>query len=120
MTDSSSSDVNYTVGQVLAKLRQDYKPDNNELATALQTSYTTYLKTERDQRELSFLMALRLCHFYGLDIHELISMIGEQELSRKDFSVLRAQEKRDRKRAEALQAKVIDIKTDKVAPLTGR
>lgn len=120
MTDTSSGSVNHTVGQVLARLRQDYKPDNNDLAAALQTSYTTYLKTERDQRELSFLMALRLCHFYGLDIHELISMVGEQELNRKDFSVLRAQEKRDRKQAEALQAKVIDIKTDKAAPRSSR
>ena len=120
MTDISLNGVNQTVGQVLAKLRQDYKPDNNALAAALQTSYTTYLKTERDQRELSFLMALRLCHFYGLDIHELISMIGEQELNRKDLSVLRAQEKRERKQAEASQAKVIDIKTDKAAPGSGR
>jgi len=120
MADVMAGGKGPTVGQVLAKLRQDYRPDNNQLAAALQTSYTTYLNTERDQRELSFLMALRICRFYGLDIHEFISMIGEEELNRKDFAVLRAQERKEKKKAEALQARVIDIRSDKTAPGTTR
>lgn len=120
MTEVIVGGKGHTVGQVLAKLRQEYRPDNNQLAAALQTSYTTYLNTEKDQRELSFLMALRICRFYGLDIHEFIAMIGNDELNRKDFAILRAQERRERKKAEALQARVIDISAGKTAPGTRR
>ncbi|MEJ7737205.1 MAG: hypothetical protein WKF97_07250 [Chitinophagaceae bacterium] len=68
------------------------------MANALQLSYTTYLKTERGQRELSFLMALRICQFHKMDLHEFVSMLSD--------------EKRERKKEEALKAKVIDIKTE--------
>lgn len=103
-----------TVGQALAKLRSMYQPDNNALSQALHTSYTTYLKTERDQRELSFLMALKICKFYKIDIHDLIVMLSDEELDRRDQSVIKAQEKRDRKKEQAEQARVIDLTTGKV------
>ncbi|UPK68050.1 hypothetical protein [Chitinophaga filiformis] len=103
-----------TVGQALAKLRAIYQPDNTAFSQALRTSYTTYLKTERDQRELSFLMALKICKFYKIDIHDLVVMLSDEELDRRDQSVIRAQEKRDRKKAEAESAKVIDLATGKI------
>lgn len=99
-----------TVGQVLARLREQRKPSNTELYKALKASSSTYLKIERDQRDLSFVMALRLCQFYQLDLHEFISMLSDEELSRQDFSVSKALEKRERKKAEATQAKVIAMK----------
>lgn len=102
-----------SVGQLLARLRQIHQPDHKALAEAVHASYTTYLNTERGERELSFLMALRLCQFYKLDLYEFISMLSDEELARNDFSVIKAQEKRERKKAEALKAKVIDIKTEK-------
>jgi DNA-binding XRE family transcriptional regulator len=111
---SFSSPNKLTVGQTLAKLRDIYRPDNNELADALHMSYTTYLKTERDQRELSFLMALKICRFYKLDIHDFISMLSDEELERKDKSVIRVQQQRERKKMEAEKAKVIDINTGKI------
>ena len=98
-----------TVGQVLAQLMEQHKPGKLDLYKALKTSGSTYLKIERDQRDLSFVMALRVCQFYGLDLHEFISMLSDEELSRQDFSVSKALEKRDRKKAEAALAKVIDI-----------
>ena len=108
----SVSDSKFTLGQVLARLRQVHQPDNKALAQALQMSYTTYLKTERDQRELSFLMALRICQFYKIDLHEFISMLSDEELGRDELSISKAQYKRERKKAELLKAKVIDIKTE--------
>jgi len=48
------------------------------LSKALHTSYTTYLKTERDQRELSFLMALKICKFYKIDIHDFVVILSEK------------------------------------------
>ena len=115
----SISETKLTLGQLLAHLRLVYQPDNKALSDAIQTSYTTYLKTERGNRELSFLMALRLCQFYKLDIHDFISMLSDEELGRNDLSVIRAKQQRDRKIAEAAKAKVIDLKTEQVVPQSG-
>jgi len=89
-----------TVGQVLVELRNTHFPNTLSLAKALMMSHTTYLSIERDQRELSFLAALRLCRFYDIDIHEFISRIGEDELTRPDRSVLRQWEKIERRKKE--------------------
>ncbi|MGH9877734.1 MAG: hypothetical protein ACRD5H_08855, partial [Nitrososphaerales archaeon] len=102
----SISETKLTLSQLLARLRHIHQPDHKALAEALRASYTTYLKTERGQREMSFLMALRLCQFYKLDLHEFISMLSDEELGRNDFSVIKAKEKRERKKAEASKAKV--------------
>ena len=109
----SISDSKLTLGELLARLRQIHQPDQKALANALQMSYTTYLKTERGQRELSFLMALRICQFYKMDLHEFVSMLSDEELGRSELSISNALEKRERKKAEALKAKVIDIRTEK-------
>jgi plasmid maintenance system antidote protein VapI len=107
----SISDSKFTVGQVLARLMDQRQPNKPALYEALRTSSSTYLKIERDERDLSFLMALRLCRFYELDLHEFISMLSDEELGRRDISVSRALEKREAKKAEATTAKVIDITT---------
>ncbi|HEX8608253.1 MAG TPA: helix-turn-helix transcriptional regulator [Pedobacter sp.] len=116
----SPSDSKFTVAQLLARLRLIYKPDNKALAEALRVSYTTYLNTERGYRELSFLMALRICQFYKLDLHDFISMLSDEELRRPDVSIIKAHEKIERKKAEAIKAKVIDIKTEQVVSHGGR
>jgi transcriptional regulator with XRE-family HTH domain len=102
----SLSEKKFTLGELLARLRHLHQPDHKVLAEALQTSHTTYLKIERGQRELSFLMALRICQFYQLDLHEFISMLSDEELGRNDFSVMKAIEKRERKKAEASKEKL--------------
>jgi hypothetical protein len=83
-----------------------YRSKSSDLYTALRTSSSTYLKIERDERELSFLMALRVCQFYKLDLHEFISMLSDQEINRQDFAVIQAQLKRETKKAEAVKARV--------------
>jgi transcriptional regulator with XRE-family HTH domain len=106
------SEAKLTLSQLLTRLRQVHQPDPKALASALQMSYTTYLKTERGQRELSFLMALRICQFYKTDLHEFIAMLSDEELGRNELSIIKAKEKIERKKAEVLKAKVIDIKTE--------
>ncbi|MES2776814.1 MAG: hypothetical protein V4722_21730 [Bacteroidota bacterium] len=96
---SSISETKLTLAQLLAKLRRIYQADSKALAEALQTSYTTYLNTERGKRELSFLMALRLCQFYKLDLHEFISMLSEEELGRDDLAVIKDRQKKEKKKA---------------------
>ena len=113
---SSVPDSKLTVGQVLARLRGQDSRHQSELYKALNTSSSTYLKILRDERDLSFLMALRLCKFYELDLHEFISMLSDEELARKDLSGIKAMMQRERKKAEALKAKVIDIKSEKQIP----
>lgn len=104
------SNTTFTIGGALAHLRQVHQPDQKMLAQALQMSHTTYLKVERDQREMSFLMALRICQFYKIDLHEFVAMLSDEELDRTEISITKAQEKTERKKAEQLEAKVIDIK----------
>lgn len=99
-----------TIGEVLFALRAHHQLGSTAVAKGLHTTSSTYLKVERDQRELSFLMALRVCQFYQLDLHEFISLLSEDELNRQDFSLIRVQRQRERKKAEAAQAKVVDIK----------
>ena len=111
----SISDAKLTIGQILARLRQSC-PLSSDLYKALNTSSSTYLKIERDERDLSLLMALRLCQFYRLDLHEFISMLSDEELARKDLSGIKAMMQRERKKVEAAKAKVIDIKTDEIIP----
>jgi len=81
------------------------------LYKALQTTSSTYLKVEREERELSLLMALRVCNFYQLDLHEFVSMLSDEELQWQDYSVIRVLKQRERKKLEAAQAKIIDIKS---------
>lgn len=76
---------------------------------ALKISNPTYLKIERDQRELSFLFALRLCKFYQIDIHDFIYMLDDAELERKDLATIKFEMKRDKKKAEAKLAKIIKM-----------
>ena len=98
-----------SVGAALAALRSRFRPNNGELSAAVQMSYTTYLKVERDQRELSFLMALRLCRFYGLDIHEFIALMGEAALGRPEIVIQRQRDRLARLKAEK-EAKVVEMK----------
>lgn len=112
----SVSDSNLTVGQALVRLRLLHQPDRKALAETIQASYTTYLKLERDQRDLTLLAALRICRFYKLDLHDFISMLSDQELDRNDLSITRVLKQRERKREEAKKAKVIDIKSEQAVP----
>lgn len=112
--DLSFSQSGLTVGQLLFKLRMTRCSSNTDFYKALRTSGATYRKVELGQRELSFLMALRICAFYKLDLHEFISMLSDEELDRPDYSVIQAQVKRERKKAEAARARVIDIQTEQV------
>ena len=87
-----------SVGQALSRLRSRFPVDTKELCLALRTSHATYRKIERDQRDLSFLMALRLCQFYDIDIHEFISMLADHELDRPDLTTIKDMVRRENKK----------------------
>jgi hypothetical protein len=100
----------YSIGQALSYLRRNFCRDSRELYAAINTSSATYLKIERDERDLSFLMALRVCQFYDLDIHDFIAMIDDAELGRKDLSSIKMLINRGKqKEREAIKAKSNNI-----------
>jgi transcriptional regulator with XRE-family HTH domain len=102
-----------TIAALLTRLRSTYQPSPKALAEAVGMSYTTYLKTERGQRELSFLMALRICKFYKMDIHDFVSQLSDEELERSELSIQKQYQKIEKKKASVLQlqAKVVDLTT---------
>ena len=100
-----------SIAALLTRLRSIHQPSPKNLALAVGMSYTTYLKTERGQRELSFLMALRICTFYKMDIHDFIALLSDAELDRSELSIQKQQQKTERKKAAALKAKVVDLKS---------
>ena len=59
---------------------------------------------------MSLLMALRVCEFYRLGLHEFMSLLSDEELGRQDYSVIKAKEKIERRKARAA-TKVIDLST---------
>lgn len=75
-------------------------------------------QTERSRLELSFLIALRICQFYKLDLYELISMLSDEKPGCNDLSIIKAATTKGKK-AESLKAKVINIKTDQAVPQPG-
>jgi transcriptional regulator with XRE-family HTH domain len=84
-----------TVGQTLYYLRGQHGMRVKDLLVPLNVKAHTYSQVERDQRELSFLMAVKLCEFYGLAIDELISLIDPAEFERKDLNALKFERKRE-------------------------
>ena len=86
-----------TIGVILKELRDEHQLSTKEVADAAGTSGTTYLKIERDQREISFIMMMRLCRFYKIDVYELMDRIDSYELERPDLSVIRILEKRNKR-----------------------
>ena len=68
---------------------------------------------------MSLLMALRICKFYDLDLHQMIAMLSDEELERPEFSVSDARAKRARwkakKQAAGKEAKIVDMSKDRGA-----
>lgn len=82
-----------TIGETLSYLRAVYLPVSKDLYAALNTTPSTYLKVERGKRELSLIMAVRLCRFYGLEMEEFIGLLTQAELERKELSSIKWLEK---------------------------
>lgn len=91
-------DIKFTVGQALHYLRRNNSIELQELARILKISHSTYRKIERDQRDLSFIMALRVCQYFDMDIHQFISLLADHELERPDLSSIKDQIRKDNKR----------------------
>ena len=85
------------------QLRQLHKPDTKEFALLLKTSTATIRKIERDERDLTFIMALRLCQLFDIDIHDFISMLADHELARPDISSLKDKMRKERKRKAMME-----------------
>jgi len=86
-----------TIGQTLKKLKESRGYSASEVSRAINTTTSTYLKVERDQREASFIMMYRICRFYEISMHEFADLVSASELERNDLSTLRVLKKRAEK-----------------------
>lgn len=85
-----------TVGQVLYYLRQQHGAKVKDLQAPLNLKPHRYYQVEKDIKELSLLVAVKLCAYYGLALDEFISLIGPAEFERKDLDTLKFEGKREK------------------------
>ena len=86
-----------TIGQTLQNLRESRRFSGNTLAKAANLSVGTYFDIERNHREASFIVIVRICRFYKISLQSLIEMIDPMEFERRELSSIRMREKRNAK-----------------------
>ena len=99
-----------TIGQVLETLRKRHGLRMTDLAEVLNVSPHLLSKISRDQKELSFLMALRLLKRFDLSVEDFAAMLSEKELNRTDLSTIRYFEKQELREARFKQVKPIEAR----------
>jgi len=87
-----------TVGQTLQMLRTIHQGKTADLYKAIKVSSATYRSMEKDKRDISFLMAVRLCQFFKIQLDDLVDLLDPGELERRDLSSIRFLTKRAEKR----------------------
>ncbi|MES2454047.1 MAG: helix-turn-helix transcriptional regulator [Bacteroidota bacterium] len=91
--------MNLTVGKAINKLRLQHGLRMIDLAEVLNINPNLLTKITRDERELSFLMVLRLLNRFDLAIDEFANMLSDKELNRTDLSTIRYFQKKELNRA---------------------
>lgn len=87
-----------TIGQAIDYLIIQNEFYRKDVAEVMNINGGTLTKIIRDEKELSFLMAIRMLEKFGLSVDEFLSLLSEEELGRKELSTLKWQEKnRDKK-----------------------
>lgn len=87
-----------TIGQAIDYLIIQNELYRKDVAEAMNINSGTLTKIIRDEKELSFLMAVRMLEKFGLSVDEFLSYLSKEELGRKELSALRWQVKnRNRK-----------------------
>jgi plasmid maintenance system antidote protein VapI len=95
--------MNLTTGQAVNYLRQRQGLRMADLAEVLNIRVHLLSKVCRDQKELSFLMALRLLKRFDLSVEDFVSMLSEQELNRTDLTTIRYLEKEELRWARSIK-----------------
>ncbi|WP_276088918.1 hypothetical protein [Pedobacter sp. JY14-1] len=88
-----------TVSGALIALMQRYNLNKNELAEVLKVSSHSMRAIFKEEKELSFLMGLRLLKHFGLSADEFAGLLSEKEFGREELSVIRYWEKLELRRA---------------------
>lgn len=82
-----------TIGQAVDYLIIQNELYRKDVAEVMNINSGTLTKIIRDEKELSFLMAIRMLEKFGLSVDEFLSFLSKEELSRKELSTLKWQEK---------------------------
>jgi plasmid maintenance system antidote protein VapI len=78
-----------SVGQAIDLLIRKHGLHRQDIAPVLHTHGGTITKIIRDEKELSFIMAIKLCKHLDIDLNEFAAMISDDEIERKEITSLR-------------------------------
>ena len=82
-----------TIGQAIDFLLVQHELYRKDVAEVMKISSGALTKIIRDEKELSFLMALRMLEKLGLSVDEFLSLLSKEELARKELSTLKWEKK---------------------------
>jgi plasmid maintenance system antidote protein VapI len=82
-----------TIGQAIDFLLVQQELYRKDVAEVMKINSGTLTKIIRDEKELSFLMAIRMLEKLGLSVDEFLSLLSKEELARKELSTLKWEKK---------------------------
>jgi len=82
-----------TIGQAIDFLLVQNELYRKDLAEVMNINSGNLTKIIRDEKELSFLMAVRMLEKLGLSLDEFVSLLSKEELGRKELSTLKWEKK---------------------------
>lgn len=91
-----------TIGQAIDFLIIQNEFYWKDVAEAMNINSGTLTKIIRNEKELSFLGAVRMLEHFGLSVDEFMSMLSDNEINRKELSTLIWLEKNKKKQLDKL------------------
>jgi plasmid maintenance system antidote protein VapI len=82
-----------TIGQAIDYLIIQHELYRKDIAEVMKINSGTLTRIIRDEKELSFLAAVRMLQHFGLSMDEFMSLLSNEEMNRKELSTLKWQAK---------------------------
>jgi plasmid maintenance system antidote protein VapI len=89
--------MNKTIGEAIDYLIQQNGQYRKDIADVLKINGGILTKILRDDKELTFLMGVRLLEHFELSVDEFLSLLSKEEIDRKALSSIKFFEKKKRK-----------------------
>ncbi|HWW42132.1 helix-turn-helix transcriptional regulator [Pedobacter sp.] len=99
--------MNKTIGEAIDYLIQQNGQYRKDIAEVLKISGSTLTDIIRNEKELSFLMGMRLLEHFELSVDEFLSLLSKEEIDRKALSSIKFFEKKKRKEERLEETNVL-------------
>ena len=99
--------MNKTIGEAIDYLIQQNGQYRKDMAEVLKISGGTLTDIIRNEKELSFLMGVRLLEHFELSVDEFLSLLSKEEIDRKALSSIKFFEKKKRKEERVGEANAL-------------